>query len=130
MVENMHFLENKIIRINERDKSVDIGENVENENYECKTSSNESVESIIRTDKSIIKETEGHLIYCDMCSYKCKHKKTMVKHLNSKHENFQQCDLCGTKFINEDTLKCHVKIEHETEHETEHDTDQLGGQCS
>ena len=58
-----------------------------------------------------------------MCSYKCKNKKTIVKHIKSKHENYKQCNVCGKKFINEDSLKCHVKKDNETEHETEQETE-------
>ena len=84
------------------DKSVDILDKVEQEQNECKTSANKSIETIILTNESIIKETtdEGHLFVCDMCNYKCKNRKTIVKHIKSKHESYKQCNLCARKFIN------------------------------
>ena len=43
--------------------------------------------------------------YCDMCEYKCKKVKTMAKHLNTKHENYLTCDICGKMFSSTIMLK-------------------------
>ena len=124
----MKSIEREISEINQRDKSVDFGENIEQENNGCKTSSNQSIETMVMTDESIIKKptVEGLLFFCDMCNYKCKNKKTIVKHIKSKHENYKQCNLCGRKLINEDSLECRTKKDHESGHEVEdeneHDT--------
>ena len=69
---------------------------------------------------------EIHSFYCDLLNYKCKNKKTIVKHIKSKHDNYEECNLCRRHIINEDSLKCHMKKDHETDHENEnennHDT--------
>ena len=81
MVEHRKSLEKEIIKINTKVKCVAIYDKVEQEQNECKTSPNKSVETMILTNESIIKEStdEGHLFYCDMCNYKCKNKKTILK---------------------------------------------------
>ena len=71
-------------------------------------------------NEPIIKEATNELqfIHCDMCNYKCKSEKTMLKHLNSKHENYKQCDLCERKFTSEDYLSNHVDEDHENVHDS------------
>ena len=89
MVEHIQSLKKEIIRINNINKSVDIDENVLQEKNECKTTSNESLKTVIMINETIIKEATNEMQFnhCDMCNHKCKSEKTMLKHLNSKHEN-------------------------------------------
>ena len=50
---------------------------------------------------------------CDMCEYNCKKVKTMAKHLNTKHENYVTCDICGTRFSSTILLTSHKDDTHE-----------------
>ena len=71
-------------------------------------------------DGLVIKETtkQGQLFQCDMCSFKCKNKKTIKNHLLKKHWNYKQCDLCERKLMMECLLNNQVKEDHENEHDS------------
>ena len=49
---------------------------------------------------------------CDMCVYKCKTEKTILKHMNTKHEGYMSCNICSTKFRSSETLSVHSANAH------------------
>ena len=77
--------------------------------------SDESV--TVHVDKSVIEDvisqdpTESWL-HCEICIYKCKREKTMAKHMNEKHKDFEACDICGKNIGDGNVMKEHKNVEH------------------
>ena len=95
-------------------------ESKENNKSNTLIKKSEETITIHMNDEKMNKEStnQGQLFFCDMCSYKCKNKKTIEKHLHKKHENYKQCDLCDRNFTTEGSLTNHVHEDHENEHES------------
>ena len=70
------------------------------ENGEVKLSKIEEQE----VSSSVFDESQ---IYCELCSIKCKNKKSLEKHMNSNHEGHKSCEVCGKNL-----LKKHAKNIH------------------
>ena len=88
MWEQIKFLEKEINNINNRSKDIKTMKDVHQEKYESINSNSESRDtSSMQIDK--VNTAKEDLLYCALCVYKCKIKKTMVKHLNTKHK--KQC---------------------------------------
>ena len=51
---------------------------------------------------------------CDMCVYKCNTEKTILKHMNTKHEGYMYCNICSTKFRSSETLSVHTANAHKS----------------
>ena len=51
-------------------------------------------------------------IYCELCSIKCKNKKSLEKHMNSNHEGHKSCEVCGKNLLSAEALKKHAKNIH------------------
>ena len=87
-------------------KVVEIIEDLEPENVVHDTSNNEALDTEVMqindekaTDDAVAKEKDAdeHWLHCDMCEYKCKTNKTMLKHLNTNHasyKNVKNMDKC------------------------------------
>ena len=89
---------------------IKIIDDVHQEKYDSIDSNSESMDTAVMQIGEVNKDKDEWL-YCEMCVYKCKIKKTMVKHLNTKHKSYKSCKVCGKKFITEDSL-----IKHKEEH--------------
>ena len=63
-------------------------------------------------DEEAFSETKDNLFKCIDCSYKCKKKGTLKKHIKSNHEKRESCNVSGKLVKEKDYLQKHNKKNH------------------
>ena len=106
MEDRMQSLMMELKEQNMLEKEVAIIDNV--------VSGNDTVKDIRDEDTEIMTVNKKKVVdfNCDMCTHKLKTEKSLVKHMNTKHEGYKTCKHCSKCFKNVDTLETHVKTVH------------------
>ena len=63
----------------------------------------------LQDQQDMVKDNDE--LKCDMCSYRCKKKNILVKHMNTKH-NDQKCKICNKEFPNSMEALIHKAKDH------------------
>ena len=60
-------------------------------------------------------ENNSQKLSCALCKYMCKNQNILAKHMDSKHDGYNQCYMCESIFPSAETLKIHEDMHTEDE---------------